>query len=520
MRVFYFFLLLTILIFSANLIASQRIDYFKSISTEITENHNIDKVYNDPNNEKLIYYISYDRLYKTEDGISTVLIDLTKITNNENDDNQDEFENAKKELYKTIYQEEKENIEDEYDLDDAEEYYENEIITRAERRFDDELSLLKDKFKYKGSEKYSNKKQIIPIKSLTFLQNKSTHLILETSDLFFISINSGQDFFTQDKNSISSLKISDVSSNKDEILFTSNNKIYSFNVKYLLLSELDISEYGENLISTNSFYPYITLMTEKNIFILKQEGKNLKNVKNIKFIPKSNQEYKLYCFNEKKLFITTKHSLAVYDISSDKVDLNNFNYQTINDIFLKNTDLYIGTNSGLFSYNINNKKLENISLGLVPEQVYSLSLSKNKNIFVTNHNSIYELKSFKNISELSGDKNLFAIMKKIQSTYPPLKEIIKKSYKYNSISHKKISSIYTRNRASAFMPILKVKYVNPLQNREDSIFGEIPNSVEYSSSPYVEAFLYFDLSDWVFNAKETSVNSLNSEVNELREKLV
>ena len=520
MRVFYLFLLVTISILSANLEAKQRIDYFKSMPVEITENHDIDKVYCDPNNEKLIYYISYDRLYKTEDGVSTVLIDLKKLNEDDEDEQKVEFEKAKKELYASIYQEEKESIEDEYEIDDAEEYYEDEITARTERRHEDEVLLLKDHFRYQKSEKYSNKEKIAPIKSLTFLQDLSSHIVMDTNDTFFISINSGGSFFTQEKSNIESIKISEVSLGKREILFTSNNKLYVFDAKESVISKIDISEYdNEVLITASSYYPYVTLMTNKKIYLLKQEENSLKQVKSIGFTPRNDKEYQLYYFSGKNIFIKTKHSIVIFDIYSNSISQSNFQYYTLNDITFKDDIMYIGTDLGFISFNIYTKAIENISLGLLPEQVFSLSLSKKKNIFVTNNYSIYELKSFKNVSDLAKDKNLFAIMKKVQLTYPPLQEIISESYKYHSISRSKFTSMFSRSKVAPYMPTLKVKYLHPISNKISSAFGQAPNLAEYGSSPYFEAFLYFDLSDWVFNIKEMRVNRLNSEMNELREKL-
>ncbi len=529
MKGFYPFVLVFLFVFqSFTLLAERDISYFKSISVEVTENHDIDKVYCDPNNQNIIYYISYDRLYRFKDGISEAIIDLSKI-NDDDESNDDKFQKASKELYKTIYQEEKENIEDEYQIDDAEEYYSDLIETRTRQRYEDEVELLKDDFKYKRTEFEKSNKKAVPIKSMQFLQDLSSHIIVNTVDSFFISINGGESFFTQDKSDISTLSVSDVSLNKREILFTSNNKLYLFDAKENLISKIDISDYdNEIIIATTTYYPYIVILTDKNIHLLKQEQDKLMRVKKIGFTPKNTEEYTLHYFSGKYIFITTKHAVITYDIYSDSVKITNFKYYEINDITFKDDILYIGTDLGFLSYSMYTGKVKNISLGLLPEQVYSLSVSKNKDIFVTNHYSIYQLKQFKTIKGLLKDKNLFAIMKKVQLTYPPLEEIINAAYKHNSISRSKISSMYSRSKLAPFLPTLKLKYVKPMQNSIEPMYGDSNHnpildgplySAQYSSNPYFEAFLYFDLSSWVFDIKEMRVNRLNSEMNEFRDKL-
>ncbi len=529
MKGFYLFLLVFLFfIRSITLFSNDDISYFKSISVEVTENHNIDKVYCDPNNQNIIYYISYDRLYRFKDGVSESVIDLSKI-NEDEDDNSDKFQKAKKELYSTIYQEEKENIEDEYQIDDAEEYYQDLIETRAQRRYEDELELLKDDFKYKRIGVTKDTQKIVPIKSLLFLQDLSSHIIVDAVDSFFISINGGESFFTQDKSDITSMKVAEVSLSKREVLFTSNNKLYLFDAKENIISKIDISDYNnEIIIATTTYYPYIVILTDKNIHLLKQDQDKLIRVKKIGFTPKNTEEYKLYYFSGKYIFITTRHAVMVYDIYSNSVKITNFKYYEVNDITFKNNTLYIGTDLGFLSYNMYTQKVKNISLGLLPEQVYSLSVSTNKDIFVTNHYSLYQLKQFKTIKGLLKDKNLFAIMKKVQLTYPPLEEIINATYKHNSISRSKISSMYSRSKIAPFLPTLNLKYVKPMQNAIDPMHGDSNHnpildgplySAQYSSNPYFEAFLYFDLSSWVFDIKEMRVNRLNSEMNEFREKL-
>jgi len=518
-----FYLIISLILLNlvtVNIMAGTEISYFKSISVEVTENHNIDKVYCDPNQKNTIYYISYDRLYRSKDGISDILIDLSKLNDEDNDEDNENFKKAKKELYKTIYDEEKESIEDEYQIDDAEEYYQDLIDTRTERRYEDELNLLKDDFKYRKLETIEKDRKVVPIHSLIFLQDLSSHIIVDTMESFFISINGGESFFTQDKTDIISTKVSDVSLNKREILFTAGNKLYLFDAKENIISKIDISDYSnERLISATTYYPYIVLLTDKNIHLLKQDQNKLIRVKKIGFTPRNTKKYKLYYFSGKYIFITTKHSIMVYDIYSNSVKTSNFRYYEINDITLKDDELYIGTDLGFLSYNMYTKKVKNISLGLLPEQVYSLSVSVNKKIFVTNSYNIYQLRQFKTIKGLLKDKNLFAIMRKVQLTYPPLEEIVNSAYKYNSISRSKISSMYSRSKIAPYLPTFKVKYVKPMQNRVDSLYGEVPFAVQYSSNPYFEGFLYFDLSGWIFDIKEMRVNRLNSEMNEFREKL-
>jgi hypothetical protein len=517
------FIILLFILFSAtiSISAQEDISYFKSLNVEVSENHGIDKVFCDPNHENIIYYISYDKLYRTNDGVSSVLIDLGELSE-EVDQESDEFKTAKEELYKTIYNEEKENIEDEYQIDDAEEYYSDLIETNTDNRFEDEVEMLKDKFRYKRADLSSNEKSFAPIKSLTFLQDLSTHIIVDTVDSFFISINSGNSFFTQDKADISSIKISDASLSKREILFTSNNKLYLFDAKENIISRIDISDYkNEIILATTSYYPYIVILTDKNVHLLKQEKDKLIRVTKKEFTPKNTEKYKLYYFSGKYIFITTKNSIMTYDIYSNTIKRTNFKYYEINTITLKEDILYIGTDLGFLSYNIYNKELQNISLGLLPEKVKSLSVSVNKNIFVTNNYSIYVLKQFKNIADLLKDKNLFALMRKVQLTYPPLESIIQEAFKYNSITRSKITSMYSRNKKAPYLPILKLKYVKPMQNLVEPSLdnNNLIINAQYSSNPYFEAFLYFDLSSWIFDVKDMRVNRLNSEMNEFREKL-
>ena len=517
MKVFYLFIFITLIL--TNVVKAQsEISYFKSISVEVTENHDIDKVYCDPNNKNTLYYISFDRLYKYENGESNAIIDLGKITEND-DENSQKFEKAKKELYNTIYQEEKEKIEDEYQIDDAEEYYQDLIDTRTEQRFEDEVELLKDTYKYTQNA-LIEKQDIRPIKSLNFLQDLSSHLIVDTYDSFFISVNGGKSFFMQEKTDIETISVNDVSLSKREILFTTENALYLFNAENNIISKIDLEDYdNEIIISTTTYYPYIVILTDKNILLLKQDRDKLIRVKKINFTPKNTEQYKLYYFSGKYIFVSTKHSIAIYDIYADSVKLISFNYYEINDLTFKDNILYLGTDLGFLSYDIYKNKLKNISLGLLPEKVYSLSVSTDKKIFVTNKYAIYELKQFKNIKDLLKDKNLFALIRKVQLTYPPLEEIINQAYKYNSVSRKKISSMYSRSKKSPYLPTLKLKYLKPIQGSIEYRANGPIEKAQYTSGPYFEAFLYFDLSSWVFDIKEMRVNRLNSEMNEFRKKL-
>ncbi len=532
MRVFVFILLLLYIPLFANNGGS--FSYFESLNVEAPAGREVSKVICDPNIRNRFFYISFDKLYSNSDGDGwSIILDLAEhIQQDEEDDEnaskKEELEDALKTLYEEIYEEEIAAIEDEYETDDAESSFDDLLQERVDERFEDESESLKEEFKYLQYDESTKKDGVKPIRDLIFLQNLSSHIIVNAVNGFFVSTNSGKTFLFQDNSEIGEVGFDFVQFSKTQLLFTSQNRMFYIDSTDNKITKITFDSFrGESVRALDSNFPYLMIQTDEKVHLLKQDDKTLIDVVSISFTRDVNEKQKIFYFGGKYLFLTSGETVYIFDIMSVSARFIQFPYINIYDLKYRDEVIYLGTDSGIISFDLNRMVKDNISLGLLPEQAYSISISSDQRIYVSNHEDIYLLREFSSLEELSKDTNLFALMKKISSTYPKIDDLINSAYKYHFIQNEIYNSMLRRNKIAPFMPILKMKYNKQAYSRKGAdentlYFSDYTSpfsSAATDSNHYFEAFIYFDLSSWIFDIKDMRAHRLNHEKNRVREKL-
>lgn len=530
MRWFFLLTIFTLNVFSQSNNIS--FSYFESLNAEAEQNRTISKVVCDPNKKDLVYYITYDKLYVSENSGWRKLIDLAELSDEVKEDEESDkakLDDALRELYEDIYEEEKTTIEDEYSIDDAESEFEDLLQERVVDRFEDESQSLIEDYKYLKFEKEETTTSFSPIRNLIFLQNLSSHLIVHTIKGFYNSINGGQDFYFQSNETMISADFDKISYSKTQLLVASFNKLYLFDSNDMTMAKVNINDYNdEKVINVVSFFPYVVFQTDSNIYVLKQDEDRIILFKKIPFISSDIENDKIYYFGGKDLFLTSKDKIYIFDVVNNNIYSTQFPYYDIFDIKYREGAIYIGTDIGLIYFDLTKQVKDEINLGLLPEQVKNISISSDKKIYVTNDNDIYLLREFKSIDELSKNSNVFALMKTITLKYPKIADIIDAAYKYNYVSNELYSSMTKRNKVAEFLPILKLKYnyqaisqkgVTEEQAYLGNLLGVNYSSATTNKNHFFEGFLYFDLSKWVFDTKEMRVSALKHEKNMVKERI-
>ncbi|MBN2694781.1 hypothetical protein JXR93_08965 [bacterium] len=533
MRVFVFILLLlSTLIFANN---DGSFSYFESFHVEAPEGREVSKVFCDPNVKSRFYYISFDKLYSNSDGNGwETILDLNEYTQEDEEEDvnaskKEELEDALNTLREEIYEEEKAELEDEYDSDDVESDFDDLLQERVDERFEDESESLKEEFKYLQYDEEAGKKTgANPIKNLVFLQNLSSYLIVQTVNGFFVSVDGGKTFIFQDESELGEVGFDFVQFSKTQLLFTSQNRMFIIDSTDKKITKVTLDKFRDEAVrGLDSNFPYLMIQTDEKVHLLKQDDKSLIDVVSIPFSRNVDEKQKIHYFGGKYLFLVSGETVYIFDIMSVSARYIQFPYNTIYDLKYRDEVIYLGTDSGIISFDLNRMVKDNISLGLLPEQAYSISISSDQKIYVSNHEDIYVLREFSSIEELSKDTNLFALMKRISSTYPKIDDLINSAYKYHFIQNEIYNSMLRRNKIAPFMPILKMKYNHQANSRkgidenvvyvsdETSPFG----SAATDANSYFEAFIYFDLSSWIFDIKDMRAHRLNHEKNRVREKL-
>ncbi len=505
MRVLFFLSLLL----STTVYSSSKITYFESFAIE-NEEQTINHIYCDPNNENKFFYILDNKVYSYLNEETKTILDLSKKDIKESDD-ESSIKEKLKELYNNIYEEEKEAIEDEYGVDDAEEYYDDLIKERTELRMEDESVMLKDE---NSNEKIKTSDIRSLINGFVFLKNSSSNIFIETDENIYLSDNNGNSFNSQNLSEIPKINLKDVNINLNEnnLLFTSNNKLYYYEKNSV--SQVYLSIYkDEEVEKVDSFYPFITILTENSIFLVKQDESKLVLVN--KFKRKVDSIDKISYFGGKYLFYVSENIITVTNtLTSNSVDISFSDYE-ISDLYYRDNGLYLATDRGFLFFDFKTRELNDLSLGLIPETANTISLSNKNHIYVSNKSGIYLLKEFKTLKELGKEKNLFQIMKKIELSYPPLEKILVAANSYNFLKN---DTAITRNRLSMFMPKLQLVGRWTLKNSQN-LDNRLLNNYNFNDSLYFQAFLYFDLSKLIFNTKELTLDKVKGKRTILRNKL-
>ena len=505
MRVLFFLSLLL----STTVYSSSKITYFESFAVE-NEEQTINHIYCDPNNENKFFYILDNKVYSYLNEETKIILDLSKKDIKESDD-ESSIKEKLKELYNNIYEEEKEAIEDEYGVDDAEEYYDDLIKERTELRMEDESVMLKDE---NSNEKIKTSDIRSLINGFVFLKNSSSNIFIETDENIYLSDNNGNSFNSQNLSEIPKINLKDVNINLNEnnLLFTSNNKLYYYEKNSV--SQVYLSIYkDEEVEKVDSFYPFITILTENSIFLVKQDESKLVLVN--KFKRKVDSIDKISYFGGKYLFYVSENIITVTNtLTSNSVDISFSDYE-ISDLYYRDNGLYLATDRGFLFFDFKTRELNDLSLGLIPETANTISLSNKNHIYVSNKSGIYLLKEFKTLKELGKEKNLFQIMKKIELSYPPLEKILAAANSYNFLKN---DTAITRNRLSMFMPKLQLVGRWTLKNTQN-LDNRLLNNYNFNDTLYFQAFLYFDLSKLIFNTKELTLDKINGKRTILRNKL-
>lgn len=520
MKVMIVFLLLPLM-----LLGNPIFKFFENQHPELPAGKDITAVYQDPTDPERYFYASFDHLYLSNKGYVTPKLNLSKEIEDQEID-ETELNEALEALHDEIYEEEKEEIESELGVDDAEDYYDDLIQERTEDRYQEEAEILKEDFKYLqlNDDKENNTETVQPIGKVTFLQNLSKVVIVETVNGFYLSIKHAPFKLVETEQE---KKYDDLILKDTDIPFVSGKKLYLFdsieeNIVPIVLENFR----NQNVIDLSDQFPYLLIRTATQIHLLKQEEQQFKLIRSISF--ETDQRGKLYLFQGNDIYFLKKNGINWFDISDGRNLQIETPYTTLFDLYSKNKVLYLATSKGLMVINPITKTREILSLGLLPERI--TMISGGDSIYVSNKASLYKLRIIKNLKELKSVKDILMIRARIAKKYPILQELFSLGIQHNFLSHGGFRSMISRSRYASFMPKLYGKYRQTLTSKGSPEEYLIENdtltlnrystdNIDATTTPYFEAYLLFDFSHWIFDNKELSAYQVKDKAREAREDL-